>query len=177
MRYRFDCRLDQHRGSGNDFHLVYGALRRYRGFKNDCSFNAGPLSLRWVLRLLDVDDPGLLDVAADADRRGWRWKNWLTARSAKHSSQNSAGVAGGSAPLHAAGCAASNARRRTCINNPCDVFRYGHRRCHLRFLDWWRLLFDDGRRLGNRCFFHDMALRARCLAQGRRGRGWRSRHI
>src|SRR5207237_4309890 len=68
MRYRFDCRLDQHRGSGNDFHLVHGALRRYRGFKNDCSFIAVPLSLRWVFRLLVVDVPGPLYVSTAAAR-------------------------------------------------------------------------------------------------------------
>ena len=94
MRYGFDSGLDQHRGSGNDFHLVHTAIRGHRGFENDGSFDMGPLRLRRIFRLLDVKYPGLLDVAADTNRRGWRRKRRRTAngKSEGRDEQSAAGL-------------------------------------------------------------------------------------
>src|SRR5205814_9264828 len=119
---------------------------------------------------------GLLDVATDANRRGWTWRRRHTTRAAKYASQKPIIETAGRAALHFVRCPARNTHWAR-IDNLRDVFRDGYGRRHRRLFHGGRFWLNDRRRLGNGRLFHDMAWRTWRFAQGRRGRGWRSRHI
>src|SRR2546423_12025766 len=73
MRDGFSCRVRELWRPGDDFDFIHRAVRRERRFNNDDTLDASPLRRRRVLRLFDVNDFGLFDVAANAYRSCRRW--------------------------------------------------------------------------------------------------------